>query len=507
MKTLPKQPRLVSRVSSLLKRTATFPILLVMLSMLASCSQEPGGNGATGGSESRVVQLGPESDRSDLFLHDDHLVAESQGLTLTPGTIRKHPGNPILVKDKPWEVGNLNYTCVMQDREEGTYKMWYQVIRPKEGGGNESWCMYATSKDGFQWEKPSLGIIEYQGSKENNIVLHEHEGIRGTPSYWVEKDYADPDPERRYKMMLQSWDFRGRAAHMASSPDGINWTSSGYGNRVGPFDSQNIFFWDDRIGSFVGYFRSHEGGLRSISRATSPDGYHWSRPETVHTPDADDPPTWHLYTPGIFKYSKARNTYIMLQGGYDEVSYDMYGELGVSRDGINWHRFRQPFMGPSEKGKWDAGYIMPIPADATIGGKTAIFYHASTNPAHDLGGDRGMGVAFLDQGAFLGWKAESEGTLLTHHLRVRDSQSLFHLSAKATNGSIRAELLDDSGQVLDGFSRDDCEPITGAGAGLIVHWKGQEDLKEHLLRGTVRLKLYLNKATVYGFKCLRPRRH
>ena len=52
---------------------------------------------------------------------------------LTPATVRKHPGNPILVKDRPWEVGILNYTCVLQDREEGLYKMWYQIIRPKAG--------------------------------------------------------------------------------------------------------------------------------------------------------------------------------------------------------------------------------------------------------------------------------------------------------------------------------------------------------------------------------------
>ena len=153
-------------------------LLSLMLGFAAACSQ--GSAKSHGAKESRVVRLGPESSRTDLFLHDDYLVAETQGLTLTPGTIRKHPANPILVKDKPWEVGNLNYTCVMQDREEGLYKMWYQVIRRKPGGGgNESWCMYATSKDGLQWEKPSLGIVEYQGSKANNIVLHEHEGIRG----------------------------------------------------------------------------------------------------------------------------------------------------------------------------------------------------------------------------------------------------------------------------------------------------------------------------------------
>ena len=85
-------------------------------------------------------------------------------------------------------MGILNYTCVLQDHEEGLFKMWYQIIRPKAGGGgNESWCLYATSPDGLVWEKPELGIVEHDGSTRNNILFYEHEGIRGTPSYWVEK--------------------------------------------------------------------------------------------------------------------------------------------------------------------------------------------------------------------------------------------------------------------------------------------------------------------------------
>ncbi len=455
----------------------------------------------------RVVQVGPEYNLEELFLHDDWIVERTQGLVLTPAKVRKHPGNPILVKDRPWEVGIINYTCVLQDREEGLFKMWYQIIRPKAGGGgNESWCLYATSPDGLVWEKPELGIVEHDGSTRNNILFYEHEGIRGTPSYWVEKDYAASDPSRRYKMMLQRWDFRGRSAAMAHSPDGIRWTIPRYGNRLGPFDTRNIFFWDDIAGAYVGYFRSHVGGRRSISRATSPDGYHWSRPVTIHTPDEQDSPTWHLYTPGIFKYAGARHAYFMLTAGFDEVSHAMYGELGVSRDGIEWHRFRQPFLGTARKGEWDGGHVMPIPADASMAGETALFYQGSTKPAHDSTGKRGIGVAFLGRGAFVGWRAASQGQLVTHRLRIRDNRSRFYINADAGEGSIRAELLDDSGQVLEGFSREDCRPIQGRGSRLPVHWTGQETLKQHLRRGAVRLKLYLDQATVYGFYCRRPPR-
>lgn len=476
-------------------------IVQAVLPSFAGLHAEPPGEGG------RVVHVGPEYNLEELFLHDDGIVDRSQGLALTPATVRKHPGNPILVKDRPWEVGLLNYTCVLQDREEGLFKMWYQIIRPKAGGGgNESWCLYATSPDGLVWEKPELGIVEHDGSTRNNILFYEYEGIRGTPSYWVEKDYAASDPSRRYKMMLQRWDFRGRGAAMAHSPDGIHWTIPEFGNRLGPFDTRNIFFWDDIVGAYVGYFRSHVGSRRSISRATSPDGYHWSRPVTIHTPDERDPPTWHLYTPGIFKYAGARNAYFMLTAGFDEVTHAMYGELGTSRDGIEWHRFRQPFLGTSGEGEWDGGHVMPIPADASMGGETALFYQGSTTPAHDSTGKRGIGVAFLGRGAFVGRKAATRGSLLTHPLRIRDSRSRFYLNADAGEGSIRAELLDGSGQVLEGFARDDCRPIRGRGSRLPVHWTGQDDLKQHLRNGTVRLKLYLDQATVYGFYCRRPPR-
>ena len=43
--------------------------------------------------ENRVVQLGPGLNRADLFLHDDFLVAETEGLVLVIAKVRKHPAN------------------------------------------------------------------------------------------------------------------------------------------------------------------------------------------------------------------------------------------------------------------------------------------------------------------------------------------------------------------------------------------------------------------------------
>ena len=50
--------------------------------------------------------------RAQLFLHDNRVVDWHSGLDVAIGRIEKHP-NPVLVPDKPWELGTVGYTCVM----------------------------------------------------------------------------------------------------------------------------------------------------------------------------------------------------------------------------------------------------------------------------------------------------------------------------------------------------------------------------------------------------------
>ena len=76
----------------------------------------------------------------------------------------------------------------------------------------------------------------------------------------------------------------------------------------------------------------------------------------------------------------------------------------------------------------------------------------------------------------------------------------FFLNADAGGGSIQAELLDASGTVLPGFSRRDCRPITTKGNELRLSLKGPSRRT-----GPVRLKLYLTRAMVSGFRCRRNR--
>ncbi len=451
----------------------------------------------------RVVDLSRY--RAQLFLHDGRVVDHQSGVDVVIGRIEKHP-KPVLVPDQPWELGTVGYTCVLHDREEGLYKMWYESRENmgKPNAGEKGRCLYAVSKNGLDWEKPALGLIRSEGSDQNNIVFMAPPGAEKTKVYWVIKDYAEPDPARLYKMMFHLWDYDGRGVGIAHSPDGIRWAATRHVKLHGGFDSQNLFFWDDRVGQYVGYLRTFTYGKRSIGRSLSPDAFHWSEPVTVHATDENDPPAHDLYTPTIFKYSQADDVYVMFTAVFDRESNTVFGQLAVSRDGIGWHRFREPFVPLGGAGAWDAGSIYPVAAEVVIGGKNAIYYRGN-DYGHGAGGSPGFGVVFLHEGGFVGRRAKGRGTLTTHPLRVADARRRLTLNADAAGGSIHAELLTTDGDVIPGFSRDDFQVITGKGADLPLEWEGKE-VRSALMKGDVRLRLYLDKATVYGFRSVNSRR-
>ena len=89
-----------------------------------------------------------------------------------------------------------------------TFHMWYNGNYGPTTFGHmcyerENCCIcYATSKDGVNWEKPELGLVEFNGSKKNNIVDFP------VPELWstcaVLYDPEDPDENRRFKMAYET---------------------------------------------------------------------------------------------------------------------------------------------------------------------------------------------------------------------------------------------------------------------------------------------------------------
>lgn len=127
------------------------------------------------------------------LLVDDALVAAKENVIRTYHPFTKHPGNPVMVADRPWEgqVAYLYGTVLPDDRKEG-YRMWYHTW------AGEYRNLYATSRDGVTWTKPDLGLVEFQGSKANNIFL------RRTKEDHLPQVVHTPwekSPDRRYKLL------------------------------------------------------------------------------------------------------------------------------------------------------------------------------------------------------------------------------------------------------------------------------------------------------------------
>lgn len=95
--------------------------------------------------------------RKQLFI-DNRFIAESQGIKIhtNPPELR----GLVLRGEMPWETGWIHRASILQDGD--VIKMWYGAHPPSQDGklGPYYYC-YATSHDGVRWERPELGLVEF----------------------------------------------------------------------------------------------------------------------------------------------------------------------------------------------------------------------------------------------------------------------------------------------------------------------------------------------------------
>ena len=149
----------------------------------------------------------------DILFFDMMEIEETYRVVRNVCEAKKHPSNPVMEQgdiDK-WDSAQASpwpARTVLYDEEEKIFKTWYGGTDASPEG--KTHLGYAISEDGIIWEKPELGLVEFEGSKRNNMVdLNCYAAII--------KDYDEPDPSRRYKWSGKSLRY---------SPDGLVWTKS-----------------------------------------------------------------------------------------------------------------------------------------------------------------------------------------------------------------------------------------------------------------------------------------
>lgn len=486
---------------------------------------------ATVGNRAAAEQATPESSAQTLLLVDDHHVLYRPGTKRVLHQLKRHSANPLIQCDKPWE-GTVAYCSVHRDAKTGRFQMWYQAWPG-------CYLCYATSKDGLEWNKPSLGLVEHKGSKENNLLLKI--GYGGGVLY----DSFDSDASRRYKFAY--WDHNGTC--VAFSPDGIHWKkhpdnpvilgSHGpyiqppladdprikTGKPVGPpLSTSDVTdpIWDPVTDCYAIYAKTWLDGpdgtmhwKRAVVRTQSEDFIHWSKPVLVAAPGEHDDPMGEgslartaagggtgrkqLHGGPAFVYNGMYFTTLQVQDA--EGTGNMPLELAISRDGTHFLRpFRDVHFLPAldDKTRFDASLIWSNATPIVYDDEIHFYYGAYGCEWNHIDGDQisGIGLATMPRDRFAGVRpTEHVGQITMKEIDLSDVVSMT-LNADASQGTIRVEILNADGYRMPGFTKDDAVPIEGDDLRHAVKWK-DADLKD-LPEGKYRLRIHLKDAEVFA---------
>jgi len=482
--------------------------------------------------------------RRELFV-DDFLIDRIDG----QAALRLHHPTPreiVLVHDAPWEGSGSGYHSVFQDgpRYRMYYKAWHLDVQQGRlnTGSHPLFCCYAESDDGIGWRKPELGLIEFDGSKANNIVLAS--GPRGPlvvdaghPAVFKDEN-PDAPPESRYKAIVRS--ARQRGLLPFQSPDGLNWSPMSDGPVItdGAFDSQNLAFWDPVRGEYRAYWRIFTAGVtdeknwkpagyRAIRTATSPDFLHWGEPADLTYVDS---PVEHLYTNQVKAYHRAPHLFIGFPTRYVERGWSdsmralpepehrelrasaslRYGTalseglLMASRDGVRFKRWNEAFLRPGieRKGTWHYGhqYIawhLVETKSALEGAPDELSLYASED--YWTGNGSALRRYTMRMDGFVSASAPwAGGELITKPLVFEGARLMLNFSTSAAGG-VGVELQDAAGAPIRGYALADCSEVFGDALARTVTWKEGADVSR-LAGKSVRLRFVLRDADVYAFQ-------
>ncbi|MFH1568989.1 MAG: hypothetical protein ABIL09_13415, partial [Gemmatimonadota bacterium] len=388
-------------------------------------------------------------------------------------------------------------------------RMYYRGSHYDEAGhsmGTQVVC-YAESRDGIEWYRPELGLVNYQGSTRNNIVW---DGI-GSHNFAV---FRDRNPDCRQGEEYKALASHGRALYAFKSPDGVHWSLLAKRPVIteGAFDSQNLAFWDPLRGCYVDFhrhfFKRGDEGVRHIMTCTSKDFRRWTKPEWL---DFGDAPLEHLYTNAVTPYFRAPHIYMgfpkRFAPGRSVFGHEHHGVSdGVymtSRDGRRFRRWGEALVRPGlQPERWEnrnnmtAWGILETTNDLPTAPRELSIY---TTESYYRGDACRLRRFTVRVDGFVAANAPLKGgELLTRPLTFEGTA--LHLNAATSgSGAVRVEIQGADGRALPGLRLADCDEIYGDSLDRTVTWKGSGDLSG--LQGKpVRLRFALSDADLYSLQ-------
>jgi hypothetical protein len=499
--------------------------------------------------------------RLPLLMPDDFVAMHLVSWRVEPGVPDSH--NPLLEPAMPWDSGGIMaHGTVLHDPIDGLWKAW-QVSTPGEEKldglkaihEHQRRLTYLESKDGVNWYRPPLPFVRWPGHEKTNILLDLDSG--GTSVYAS----VLVDPANRawpYEMFVMRAPAYGgqkenRVGHLPGpkdrhgnyryrSKDGKDWKlieGPIYPSVGGGGDVSYVYREPD--GSYVSFFKTYpkarpgdriipydnnaRGGLRSVSRRTSPDGSNWGDEKLVLTRDWRDPDYAQFLE---ICPVRVDGEYVAFVNYYDAVIQTMCLQMAASRDGITWWRpDRRPALANAPLGDWGGGMIWQMHHPIVESGRLHVYYAGSLGihgeiydtrltPRLEVGGETVSGInkptlPFNTALCRATWEFDrlyalapsaggvTAGEAVTKPAALNGRTITVNALARKA-GSLRAELLDGQGRALPGFTLDDCTAVTGDQRRTGLSWRGG-----HVAPAPARqIRFRLQRAFLYGFAAEPP---
>ena len=434
------------------------------------------------------------SDRRHFLLLDDRVIDRVENAQLEPGKVEKHARNPLMVEDKPWEKRYDNlYANVVFDRRQGIYRCWYgpfvvdhsargmsveerkKPYRPPRD--RQSGVCYATSTDGIVWEKPALGLVDYDGSKRNNIIA------RGPHGVGVFQDFQDEDPSRLFKLFCKR-----KTISVAFSDDGIHWSDYVACPEVNARgDTHNNAFWAPTLGKYVGITREWNSEYgRLVVRTESDDFIHWSPAEVVLHGLEKNLQTYAMPT---FYHG---GVYLGLLAIHNQQLDRVWTELVWSPDTKQWNRVcpGAPLIGNgSEEGTYDWGCVYTAATPVFLEDHIRIYYSGSDG-LHFGWRCGSLNLAMLRPDGFAGYaqKSKEKPAVVTTTPLFGANAGVAITADVLTGGYVNVTAVDLAGRPIATSS------FTKTTTGGRLAWDKPIHAKE------IRLRFELRDAIVYSFR-------
>jgi len=413
----------------------------------------------------------------------------------------KSSRNPVMVKDRDWEGGGpYLYGSVLYDSEDALFKMWYTVGHDFEYRhhlpGSDLTC-YATSKDGYSWNKPELDVFEWKASRKNNYVAI---GRRRPAGITVVGTVPGLGVPQRYLAVY----LDDPGICIAYSDDGARWIED-KNNPIEPSesDTHNSIVYHPGTKKWMVHMRPpvYAGFTkRRVAVMESHDLQTWTRPETVLLPDEADLP--EFYGMPVFRRG---NLFFGLLHVYDRPVGTIEIELVFSSDGRHWHRVapRELFLTRGSQGEFDQGMVFAT-APVIAHGEMRVYYGGTrtlhTQPSKT--GGSAIGIASIPLDRFFGMissSPEQPGFIVTRPIILNGSELEVNAKVLPVQGQVKLAVLDLAGKELPGFGLGDCKPVKGYDS--LKHqisWAAGKRIAD-LPKQPLRLKFQLEQATFYAF--------